>query len=383
MKRETKLLHPKGGGRLYPTVNPPIERGSSLLLDSRKALYKTDPSYGRMGLSVQRELEHSLCGLEDADFAQLTANGLQACALAIGGLVRSGDHVLLSDSLYGPTRRFGTRRLREMGVSHTRFPTNIGEDIAEFIEPETRLIVLESPGSLTFEVTDTPAVAKVAQAQGITTVFDNTWGAGVNHQPLAFGMDVVIQALTKYPIGHSDAMGGAVLTRSKKLAHRIENCAKDWGISLAPDDAYLALRGLKTLHTRLRQHERSAYEIADWLASRPEVDQILHPGRADHPRHKIWKRDFAGACGLFSIILKPATESQIDAFFDALELFGLGFSWGGFESLIISCDEQLDRRKDDPIHNRGGAILRLHIGLEAPSDLIADLENGFAAMADA
>ncbi|MEL6831323.1 MAG: PLP-dependent aspartate aminotransferase family protein, partial [Pseudomonadota bacterium] len=333
MKEPTRLLHPKGGGRLYPTVNPPIERGSSLLLGSRQALYGADTTYGRMGLSVQRELEASLCDLEGAEFAQLTSNGLQACALAIASLVRAGDHVLLADSLYGPTRRFGTRRLREMGVAHTRFPNDIGSNIAELVRPETRLIVLESPGSLTFELSDTPAIVDVAQSRNILTVFDNTWGAGVNHKPLALGVDVVIQALTKYPIGHSDAMGGAVLTQSKHLAVRIKHCAQDWGLSLQPDDAYLALRGLKTLHVRLKEHERSAYEIAAWLDGRDEVDQILHPGRSDHPQHEIWKRDFSGACGLFSIVLKPATDAQLDAFFEALRVFGLGFSWGGFESL--------------------------------------------------
>ena len=380
MKDETRLIHPKDAKRLYPTVNPPIERGSSLLLKTRKELYGADQTYGRMGLTVQRELESTLCSLEGAQFAQLASNGLQACALAIGGLVKAGDHVLLADSLYGPTRRFGTRRLREMGVSHTRFPNAIGSEIEDLFTPETKLIVLESPGSLTFEVSDTPLIVRTAKAHGILTVFDNTWGAGVNHKPFNLGVDVVIQALTKYAIGHADAMGGVVLTQDKRLAHRIENCEKDWGISLGADDAYLALRGLKSLHNRLKQHEHSGYKVAEWLSQRPEVDLVLHPGRSDHPQYEIWQRDFTGACGLFSIILKPTTEAKLDAFLETLELFGLGFSWGGFESLIIPCDEQLDRRKDDPIHQRSGPLLRIHVGLEAIEDLIADLDQAFAAM---
>ncbi len=380
MKDETKIIHTRSGRGPINTVNPPVERGSTVLIPTREILYGDGKVYGRMGLTVQRELEAALCVLENAQHCRLTANGLQAIALALGSVVRSGDHVLASDSLYGPSRRYCERRLKAMGVSVTRFNPTIGAQIEDLIQPNTKAIVLESPGSLTFDVMDTPAMVEVAKARKLITVFDNTWGVGVFHKPLDLGVDVVIQALTKYPVGHADAMGGAVLTNSERLANRIAMCSEDWGISLAPDDAYLAVRGLRSLHTRLKQHEATGYKLARWLEHRPEVDHVLHPGLESHPEHHLWKRDFTGACGLFGYVMKPTTDEALDRFLEAMKLFGMGFSWGGFESLLIPCDSQLNRTDGDRIHDRSGPLIRVHAGLEDADDLIADLEQAFAVM---
>ena len=382
MKSDTRLQHTKVSHRAHQTVNPPVEKGSSLLVKTRAELYGTGTVYGRMGLGVQRELEAALRTLENGTHAQLTANGLQACALAVASIARSGDHILIADNLYGPNRRFCTRRLSAMGITASRFPPNLTPDALErMIKPETRAIVLESPGSLSFEITDTPAVVKMAERFQITTILDNTWSAGVFHRPLELGVDLTVQSLSKYAIGHADAMGGVVVTRSETLAKKLQACANDWGLGLSADDAYLALRGLRTLHNRLRQHERSGLQIADWLANRPEIDSVLHPARSDHPQHHLWKRDFTGACGLFGAILRPVSDVQLDRFLEALKLFRMGFSWGGYESLLIPSDGQLKRLKEDPILQKAGPLLRLHVGLEDVDDLMADLGGAFNVMA--
>nr|MCH9751757.1 PLP-dependent transferase [Alphaproteobacteria bacterium] len=205
-------------------------------------------------------------------------------------------------------------------------------------------------------------------------------GVGLLHKPLDLGVDIVMQALTKYPVGHADAMGGAVLTNSARLANKIAMCSEDWGISLGPDDAYLALRGLRSLNTRLKQHETAGYIVAKWLENRPEVHAVLHPGLPSHPEHDLWKRDFTGANGLFGFVLKETTEANLDKFLEQMKLFGMGFSWGGFESLLIPCDDQLDRIDGDRIHDRPGPLIRVHVGLEDPDDLLEDLDQAFAAM---
>lgn len=381
MKDETRLIHTKTGRGPVNTVNPPIERGSTVLLPTREVLYGDGKTYGRMGLTAQRELEQALRTLENAKHCRLTSNGLQSCALAIGAVVKAGDHILISDSIYGPTRRFCTRRLKAMGVEMTRFSPLIGGEIEDLIQPNTKAIVLESPGSLTFDIMDTPAIAEIARARNVITILDNTWGVGVLHKPLELGVDISVQALTKYPVGHADAMGGAVLTNSDNLSAQIAACSEDWGISLAPDDAYTALRGLRTLHTRLKQHEASAYTVAHWLCGRSEVNQVLHPGLETHPEHSLWKRDFSGANGLFGVILNKTSEDRLDAFLEAMKLFGMGFSWGGFESLLIPCCDQLNRLPTDRIQSRAGPLLRVHVGLENPHDLIEDLSQSFEVMA--
>lgn len=380
MKDETKIIHTRSGRGPVETVNPPVERGSTVLLPTREILYGDGKVYGRMGLTVQRELEAALCILENAQHCRLTANGLQSIALALGAVLEAGDHILVSDSVYGPSRRYCTRRLSAMGIEATRFNPLVGADIETLIKDNTKAILIESPGSLTFDIMDTPAITEVAKARKILTLFDNTWGVGALHKPLDLGVDIVMQALTKYPVGHADAMGGAVLTNSARLANKIAMCSEDWGISLGPDDAYLALRGLRSLSTRLKQHEAGGYAVAKWFETRPEVHTVLHPGLPSHPEHDLWKRDFTGANGLFGVILNPLPEGALDRFLEQMKLFGMGFSWGGFESLLIPCDDQLNRIDGDRIHDRPGPLLRIHVGLEDADDLIADLEQAFAAM---
>ncbi len=380
MKDETKIIHTRSGRGPFDTVNPPVERGSTVLLPTREILYGDGKVYGRMGLTVQRELEAALCILENAQHCRLTSNGLQSVALALGAVLEAGDHILVSDSIYGPSRRYCTRRLSAMGIEATRFNPLVGAGVEELIEDNTKAILLESPGSLTFDVMDTPAIAKVAKANGMITLFDNTWGVGLLHKPLDLGVDIVMQALTKYPVGHADAMGGSVLTNSARLANKIAMCSEDWGISLGPDDAYLALRGLRSLNTRLKQHETAGYIVAKWLENRPEVHAVLHPGLPSHPEHDLWRRDFTGANGLFGFVLKETTEANLDKFLEQMKLFGMGFSWGGFESLLIPCDDQLDRIDGDRIHDRPGPLIRVHVGLEDPDDLLEDLDQAFAAM---
>ena len=380
MKDETKIIHTRIGRGPIETVNPPIERGSTVLLPTREILYGDGKVYGRMGMTVHRELEAALCELENATHCRLTTNGLQSIALALGAVLRSGDHILLADCAYGPSRRFCMRRLSAMGVKATRFNPTIGAAVSDLIQDNTKAILLESPGSLTMDIIDTPAIVAVAKQRGILTLFDNTWGVGVLHKPLDLGVDIVMQALTKYPVGHADALGGAVMTNDPALSAKIAMCSEDWGISLGADDAYTALRGLRTLHLRLQQHEANGYSIAHWLASRPEVHSVLHPGLESHPEHALWKRDFSGANGLFSVILNAISDTQLDRFLEAMTLFGMGFSWGGYESLLIPCDDQLNRIKGDRIFEKPGPLLRLHIGLEHPDDLIDDLEQAFAAM---
>jgi len=369
MKDETRIIHTRSGRGPVETVNPPVERGSTVLLPTRETLYGDGKVYGRMGLTVHRELEAALCLLENAKHCRLTSNGLQSIALAIGAVLESGDHILIPDCAYGPSRRYCTRRLSAMGIGATRYNPTIGAKIADLIEDNTKAILIESPGSLTMDIIDTPAIVDVAKTHDLITLFDNTWGVGVFHRPLDLGIDIVMQALTKYPVGHADALGGAVLTNSPRYANKIAMCSEDWGISLSPDDAYSALRGLRSLHMRLKQHEASALKIAKWLSTRAEVDCVLHPALDSHPDHALWKRDFSGANGLFSVTLKALPMEQLDRFLEAMKLFGMGFSWGGYESLLIPCDDQLDRIDGDRIHDRAGPLLRIHIGLEDPDDL--------------
>ncbi len=378
---ETRLIHTRADRLGRVTVNPPIERASTVVFRTEEGLYGAKPTYGRMGLTVHRELEAAMCELEGAAHARLAANGLQACTLAIASLVKAGDHLLFSDSTYGPTARFCERRLAAMGVDAERFDPRIGAGIASLIRANTAAIFLESPGSLTFEISDTPVIAAIAKQRGVRTILDNTWGAGLHHQPLALGVDVSVQALTKYVAGHADAFAGAVMTNDQGLAARIAACSEDWGISLAPDDAYLALRGLRTLKARLKSHEAAGLELAHWLASRPEVAALLHPALPSHPDHALWQRDFTGANGLFGLVLNPVTDGALDRFFASLGLFSLGFSWGGFESLIIPCDNQLDRMAASWAAMPRGPLLRVHVGLEAVSDLIADLAAALDALA--
>ncbi|MEL7128510.1 MAG: cystathionine beta-lyase [Pseudomonadota bacterium] len=382
-KRSTRLVHGRSGGRLSKTVNPPIERASTLMMQDIDALYSASPSYGRMGLAVHRELEDGLCMLENAAAARLAPSGLAACALAIASTVKAGDHILVSDNVYGPTRRFCTRRLRTMGVTATFFPATDASALRTLVQDTTVAIYLESPGSLTFDICDTPAIVDFARTRNITTIMDNTWGCGVLHRPLDIGVDLSVQALTKYVVGHADAFGGAVMSQTSREDQRVKQTAEDWGISLGPDDAYLCLRGLRTLSQRMQAHQSGGRSVAAWMANHPAVSHIFHPGFADHPQHALWQRDFTGSNGLFGAVLAPMTDAARQAFYDALDLFGFGFSWGGFESLLIPADPGLKRDPSHWVNHLDGELIRLHVGLEDPEDLIEDLDNAFKAAAKA
>jgi cystathionine beta-lyase len=373
----TRLIHAGRKGRR--TVNPPVERASTVLLPTVDQLYggKRSP-YGRMGLGVQDELRAALTELEGGVDAQLAPNGLAACALALMASVKAGGHVLITDSLYGPTRRFCERFLKRMGVESEAFPPRIGAGIAGLIRPETCAVMLESPGSLTFEIQDTPAILSVTRPAGISTIMDNTWSAGVFHRPLTLGCDYSVQALTKYVVGHADAFGGVVVAGNPGTARALAETAQDLGSSLAPDDAYLALRGLRTLPARLKLHEAAGLTLARHIQEHPAVARVLHPAFASHPDHALWQRDFTGACGLFGVILKPVEAGRLEAALNGLSLFGFGFSWGGFESLCIPCDAQLHRSHGRP--EPEGPLIRIHAGLEDTADLGADLDRMLGAL---
>jgi len=285
---------------------------------------------------------------------------------------------LVTDNIYKPTRRFCDRVLANYGVTTRYFNPSLNpEDLVAGAASNVRLIVMESPGSLSFEMQDMAAVAALARSRGILTLADNTWGAGYYYKPLDHGVDISVQALTKYVGGHSDVFMGAAAARAPEIANQLSDGVLNLGWAVSPEDAYQMLRGLRTLPTRLARHDVAARQIAAWLEQRPEIQRVLHPALPGSPGHDLWARDFTGACGLFGFVLHPCSTKAVEAFLDALKVFGLGFSWGGFESLAISCDPQLEPRSF--LKSYGGPLVRLHIGLEDPVDLITDLEAGFAA----
>ena len=381
MDRETRLIR-TGASSALParTVNPPIQRGSTVLMANAAELYDDSlVSYGITGLSTPAALQTALAELEGASNITLYPSGLAAITGALLAVLKAGDEILVVDSAYKPTRRFCDQVLGRFGVI-TRYydPALSQQALMALTTPRTRLIVLEAPGSLTFEMQDIPALAAAANTRGVLTLIDNTWAAGFYFKPLDHGVTLSIQALTKYVGGHSDCFMGSVATNDPAVGQQLIDALWDIGWSVSSDDAYTMLRGLRTMATRLPRHQENGLTVARWLQQRPEVSRVLHPALPEDPGHALWRRDFTGACGLFGLVLKPAREAAVHAFIDALQLFGLGFSWGGYESLAIHCDPQLKSRSI-PVQLEG-PLLRLHIGLESPADLIADLERGFAAL---
>jgi cystathionine beta-lyase len=376
----TRLIHGRAvEGPLAATVGPPVQRGSTVLLPSAASLYDLDVvTYGRAGLSAQNALMAALAEMEGAAGCQLFPSGLAAMTGALLAVLKAGDTVLVPDSVYAPTRRFCDKVLARFGVTTLYYPPRARpEEILALGGPALKLVLLESPGSLSFEMQDVPAIAAAARVCGALTLIDNTWAAGLLFKPLAHGVDLSAQALTKYVCGHSDVFMGSVCAADATLARKLDEAILHVGWAVSPDDAYQALRGLRTLPLRLERHGENGLTVAAWLETQPQVAAVLHPALPSFPDHALWKRDFTGACGLFGMVLQPAPQARVDAFLDALTLFGLGFSWGGFESLAIACDPQLGGRKAPCDY--GGPLVRLHVGLEEPEDLIEDLRGALAA----
>jgi cystathionine beta-lyase len=386
MKRDTVLVT---AGRdphaNHGVVNPPVYHASTITFatvadleaKSRDRFKPGVTYYGRYGTPTTFAFEQAVAAAEGGHRAVTLSSGKAAIVAALAAFLEAGDHLLMVDTAYGPTRVLCDRVLKRFGVATSYYDPLIGAGIAELIRPRTKVVFTESPGSQTFEVQDVPAIAEAAHEAGCVVLMDNTWASPHLFKPFAHGVDVSIQAATKYIVGHSDAMMG-VITTTEAVHERVRAAAFDLGASAGPDDVYLALRGLRTLAVRLERHMRNALKVAEWLAQRPEVDRVLYPALPGDPGHALWRRDFLGASGLFGVVLAPAPKAAVAAMLDGLELFAMGYSWGGYESLIVLTDPAPLRtatRWQAP-----GPSLRLHVGLEDPDDLIADLDAGFARL---
>jgi cystathionine beta-lyase len=389
--KDTLLVHSSGDSHGHDgAVNPPVVRASTILFPTVAAFETSrDPAtrfdvvrYGQLGTPTTFALEQAMAKLEGGYRSMLLPSGLAAVTVALQAMVASGDHILMVDTTYASTRKFCDTALARFGVTTTYYDPVIGAGIARLIQPNTRLVFVESPGSLTFEVQDVPAIVAAAHAASIPVLMDNSWASPYFFDAFSHGVDVSIQAITKYVGGHADVMLGSITT-TEPLYDRIRSAVAELGICVSSDDAYLALRGLRTLGIRLERHQRNALRVAEWLRAQPEVAHVRYPALCDDPGHAIWKRDFTGASGLFGVSLAPASKIAVDAMLDALELFGKGVSFGGFESLAIPMDPAPFRTATQwPGGDAAGAnpYLRFHVGLEDPDDLIADLSQGFARL---
>jgi len=382
LRLETRLAHAgRDRTRSEGAVNPPVHRATTLLIDDADDLYGgPNKTYGLDGMAVQDALREALIAIEGGVSATLTPSGLAACTLALMSVAKAGGELLITDALYAPTRRFCETTLKRFGVTTRYIDPRVGAGIADLISDRTCGVFLESPGTHTFEVMDTPAIAAAARAHSVPVILDNTWSAGVYFKPFEHGVDISVQALTKYQSGHADTFVGAVLAGSSEWAERVSATNRQLGLFASPDDCYLLLRGLRTLGVRLDRQSASALNIAQWLETRPEIARVIHPALPSHPDHLIWKRDFSGASGVFSCQLKPVAPERVKAMLESLSIFAMGFSWGGYESLIVPSGK--DIRRVVTKAPTDGALLRLSIGLEHPDDLIADLEAGFVLLRD-
>ncbi|MBO9695953.1 MAG: cystathionine beta-lyase [Sphingopyxis sp.] len=379
----TRAVHagprPAGQGGL---VNPPVDRASTIIyatveayMDRHKGLYD-EVIYGLYGTRTSFALAEAVSALEGGFAAVVTASGTSAIALTLAAFAGQGDHLLVADCVYGPTRRFVTEVLARFGVEVEFFGAGIGADIAALCRPNTRMIYMETPGSHTFDMIDVPAIAQVARSRGILTAVDNSWATPLFFRPLAHGVDISIASATKYLSGHSDCLLGTMTAASETVYRQLKDAAARWGNCASPDDCYLVHRGIRTLDARLERHQRTAATLVDWFARQPEVTAIRYPAHPDDPGHAIWKRDFTGATGLFGVWLDGLNDEETRAFFNPMTLFQLGSSWGGFESLAVPAWPAPVR--DCPGDEPQGALIRIHAGLEAPADLVADLEAAFA-----
>lgn len=364
-------------------VNTPVMRASTVLFETyaqlrsgvRSAFGTDTPFYGRMGTPSQWSLRDALTALEEGAGTHLYPSGIAAIAASLLALTEAGDHVLLPDSAYEPVRGIARHLLSPKGIAVDYYDPMIGAGIVDKMHESTRLILVESPGSLTFEVQDLPAIVAAAKAHHAYVVVDNTWGTPLHHQPLLLGADISVNACTKYIVGHSDVMMGAA-TANDRTWKKLDQVSRMLGQTVSPDDAFLTLRGLRTLKLRLEAHAEKALKIANWLAEQDEVDQVLHPALPSCPGHDIWKRDFTGANGLFAITLKWGAEADVAPMVDGMTHFKMGFSWGGYESLILPANPAPIRTATR--WGADGPLLRLHIGLEDESALIEDLAAGLA-----
>jgi len=383
MKKDTLLtIAGRNPEDNHGIVNPPVYHASTVTFPTLEEFKTRDrppyggTQYGRSGTPTQFALEEALSKLHGGHKTVVYPSGLAAIAGAMLAFLENGDHALVADTVYGPTRsRVSNTALKRAGVEVTYFDPAIGAGISDLIRPETKVVYMESPGSLTFEMQDVPAIAEAARKAGVLSMADNTWSSPYLCQPLKLGVDVVVEALTKYVVGHSDVMMGAVTVANEEHFQQVKSMANSYGYHAAPDDCYLALRGFRTLSVRLERHQRNAMAVAEWLRARPEVDRVLYPALESDPGHELWKRDHAGASGLFGMLLKDYSWQAVAAMLDGLALYGMGASWGGYESLVIPAHPEKIRTANPwPATT---PLLRLHIGLEDPADLIADLEAGF------
>ncbi len=385
MKEVTRIL-----GKIWPerdtttatTINPPSYRGSTVLFDNYPQMVKAGRheyegvSYGTDRLPTQRQFEEAMRELEGGAVTRVFQSGIAAIQTALLAFTKSGDHILVCDNAYGPGQRFCKKVLKKFNIDYTLIPPNTSADVLEYIRPNTVLILLESPGSITFELQDIPAITAIARQKNIVTVLDATWATPLYLKPFELGVDVSIHSVTKYISGYSDVLAGTV-TVNERYSHTFDSFYKLMEIYTPAEECYLALRGLHSLATRLRQHEQSALTIAKWLQTVSAVDKVLHPALPSHPEHHLWQRDFAGSSGLFAFTFKKDySESQLAAFIDSLELFHLGYSWGGYKSLLTATKVI----RNTPSRYAGKTIVRLSIGLEDCEDLVSDLEKGIAML---
>lgn len=388
MKQDTKLVAlGRAPVRAQGPVNVPVHRASTILSEDLEGyVHRFDGdnryanvTYGATGTQNARALAEAVAAVEGGHRTVVTGSGLSAVTMAVSAVTAAGDHVLVPDSVYGPTRRFCTEVLGRFGVETSFYDPAAGAGVADLMRGNTRLVYTEAPGSLTFEMQDVPAVARAARERGALVAMDNTWATPLYFRPLEHGVDVSIQAGTKYLAGHSDLVIGMVTTATDALFRTIADQAHAFGDTASPDDCFLALRGLRSLSVRLERQSASALKVARWLESRPEVKRVLYPALESDPGHALWKRDFAGASSLFGLALHAADEAAVARMADGLELFRIGSSWGGYESLVAYNPMPIPR--DVVPWTETPGLLRIHVGLEDPDDLIADLEAGLARLA--
>jgi len=388
LKDETKLIHlAKGSAATDGIVNLPVHRASTVLYPNTQAYVHrfdgdrryADVTYGATGTANARALGRAVAELEGGYRTMITATGLSAVTMAVSAVLKTGDHVLVTDSVYGPTRNFCSKTLAGWGIETTYYEPGVGAGISALFRDNTKLIYTEAPGSLTFEMQDVPAIASAAKTQGVLVAMDNTWATPLYFKPLEHGVDISIQAGTKYIAGHSDLVIGMITTKSPDLYREMADHLMGFGDVGSPDDCYLALRGMRTMSVRLERQQASALRIARWLETRDEVKRVLYPPLESDPGHALFKRDFDGGASLFGVELHSQDYAAVSRMVDGMTLFGIGSSWGGYESLIAlnrtpSLAREVVTWPDTPF------LLRFHIGLEDPDDLLEDLDQGFARM---